>query len=90
MQVKWLVHPLFLAWCAARLEAALVLCFLTGAFFRPAALIAAAYVLFLGFSFHGPATGPATRPSSASSSTIFRSWPDCCSRRCMGRDGCFR
>ncbi|MFD2052826.1 DoxX family protein [Mesorhizobium calcicola] len=46
--------PLFLAWCAALLEVALVLCFLTGAFFTPAALIAAAYVLFLGFSFHGP------------------------------------
>jgi putative oxidoreductase len=46
--------PLFLAWCAAILEAALVLCFLTGAFFTPAALVAAAYVLFLGFSFHGP------------------------------------
>ena len=46
--------PLFLAWCAALLEAALVLCLLTGAFFTPAALVAAAYVLFLGFSFHGP------------------------------------
>jgi putative oxidoreductase len=46
--------PLFLAWCAALLEAVLVLCFLTGAFFTPAALVAAAYVLFLGFAFHGP------------------------------------
>ena len=46
--------PLFLAWCAAMLEAALVLCFLTGAFFSQAALVAAAYVLFLGFAFHGP------------------------------------
>ncbi|WP_095091374.1 DoxX family protein [Mesorhizobium sophorae] len=46
--------PRFLAWCAALLEAALVLCLLTGAFFTPAALVAAAYVLFLGFSFHGP------------------------------------
>ena len=46
--------PLFLAWCAAILEVALVLCFLSGAFFTQAALIAAAYVLFLGFAFHGP------------------------------------
>jgi putative oxidoreductase len=46
--------PLFLAWCAALLEVVLVLCFLTGAFFTPAALVAGVYVLFLGFSFHGP------------------------------------
>ncbi len=44
-----------LAWVAAFFELALVLCFLTGAFFREAALAAAAYVLFLGFTFHGPA-----------------------------------
>ena len=46
--------PLLLAWLAAILEVALVLAFLTGAYFSEAALIAAAYVLFLGFSFHGP------------------------------------
>jgi uncharacterized membrane protein YphA (DoxX/SURF4 family) len=46
--------PLFLAWCAAILEVALVLCFLSGAFFTQAALVAAAYVLFLAFAFHGP------------------------------------
>jgi len=45
----------FLAWVAAFFELALVLCFLSGAFFREAALAAAAYVLFLGFAFHGPA-----------------------------------
>ena len=44
-----------LAWVAAFFELALVLCFLTGAFFREAALAAAAYVLFLAFVFHGPA-----------------------------------
>lgn len=44
-----------LAWIAAFFELALVLCFLTGAFFREAALAAAAYVLFLGCAFHGPA-----------------------------------
>ena len=43
-----------LAWVAAFFELALVLCFLTGAFFREAALAAAAYVLFLACMFHGP------------------------------------
>jgi putative oxidoreductase len=46
--------PLLLAWCAAILEVVLVLCFLTGALFTPAALVAGVYVLFLGFAFHGP------------------------------------
>jgi uncharacterized membrane protein YphA (DoxX/SURF4 family) len=46
--------PLLLAWLAAIFEVALVLAFLTGAFFSEAALLAAAYVLFLGFAFHGP------------------------------------
>ena len=43
-----------LAWLAAFLELALVLAFLTGAWFREAALVAAAYVIFLAFAFHGP------------------------------------
>ena len=46
--------PLFLAWVAAIFELLLVICFLTGAFFTEAALLAAVYVVFLGFSFHGP------------------------------------
>src|SRR3954454_5452275 len=46
--------PLVLAWLAAIFEVALVLAFLTGAFFSEAALLAAAYVLFLGFAFHAP------------------------------------
>jgi uncharacterized membrane protein YphA (DoxX/SURF4 family) len=46
--------PLLLAWLAAIFEVALVLAFLTGAFFSYAAFLAAAYVLFLGFAFHGP------------------------------------
>ena len=46
--------PLFLAWVAACFEVALVLAFLTGAFFSEAALAAAAYVLFLAITFHGP------------------------------------
>ena len=44
-----------LAWLAALLELTLIACFLTGAYFSEAALVAAAYVLFLAFSFHGPA-----------------------------------
>jgi len=46
--------PLALAWLAAIFELALIVCFLTGAFFSEACLLAAAYVLFLGFAFHGP------------------------------------
>ncbi|GLS20662.1 membrane protein [Labrys miyagiensis] len=45
---------LFLAWCAALFECLLILGFLTGAFFTETALLAAVYVLFLAFSFHGP------------------------------------
>ncbi len=43
-----------LAWLAVLLELALVACFLSGAYFSEAALLGAAYVLFLGFAFHGP------------------------------------
>src|SRR3954451_829562 len=46
--------PLLLAWVAAFFEAALAIAFLTGLFFSEAAVVAAAYVLFLAFSFHGP------------------------------------
>ena len=46
--------PLVLAIVAAIFEVALVICFLTGAFFTEACLLAAAYVVFLGFAFHGP------------------------------------
>ncbi len=46
--------PLALAWIAAVFEVALVIGFLTGAFFREAALLAAIYVIFLAFAFHGP------------------------------------
>ena len=47
--------PVLLAWCAAFFECALILCFLSGAYFSEAALLAAVYVLFLAFGFHGPA-----------------------------------
>jgi uncharacterized membrane protein YphA (DoxX/SURF4 family) len=46
--------PFVLAWLAALLELALVACFLSGAYFSEAAMVAAIYVIFLGFSFHGP------------------------------------
>jgi uncharacterized membrane protein YphA (DoxX/SURF4 family) len=46
--------PLLLACLAALLELALIACFLTGAYFSEAALVAVAYVLFLAFAFHGP------------------------------------
>lgn len=46
--------PLLLAWLAAIFETALVIAFLTGAFFSEAALLAGIYVIFLAFSFHGP------------------------------------
>ncbi|HET9811229.1 MAG TPA: DoxX family protein [Sphingomicrobium sp.] len=47
-------NPMLLAWIAAIFEIALAVAFLTGLFFRDAAVVAAVYVLFLGFSFHGP------------------------------------
>ena len=43
-----------LAWIAASFESALARCLLTGAFFTEATLLAALYVLFLAFAFHGP------------------------------------
>jgi len=46
--------PLFLAWVAAIFETALAVALLSGAFFSEAALLAAAYILFLAFAFHGP------------------------------------
>jgi uncharacterized membrane protein YphA (DoxX/SURF4 family) len=39
---------------AAFFEAGLAIAFLTGLFFSEASIVAAAYVLFLAFSFHGP------------------------------------
>jgi uncharacterized membrane protein YphA (DoxX/SURF4 family) len=47
--------PLLLAWVAAIFEVALALGFLTGAWLSEVAVAAAAYILFLAFSFHGPA-----------------------------------
>ena len=46
--------PMVLAWIAAFFEVALAVGFLTGLFFSEVAVVAAAYVLFLAFSFHGP------------------------------------
>ena len=46
--------PTLFAWLSAFFELALVAAFLTGLVFTEAALLAAAYVLFLAFAFHGP------------------------------------
>ena len=46
--------PELLAWIAVGFELVLIAGLATGAFFSEAALLAAAYVLFLGFAFHGP------------------------------------
>ena len=46
--------PVVLAWVAAFFELALAIGFLTGLYFSETAIVAAAYVLFLGLSFHGP------------------------------------
>ena len=43
-----------LAWMAGFFELAIVLCLLSGAYFREACLLGAIYILFLGFAFHGP------------------------------------
>jgi uncharacterized membrane protein YphA (DoxX/SURF4 family) len=43
-----------LAWLAVVFEVALVASFVTGLYYSPAALLAAAYVVFLGVAFHGP------------------------------------
>jgi putative oxidoreductase len=45
---------LVLAWAAAIFETAIGIALLTGAFFGEAAVLAAGYVLFLAFAFHGP------------------------------------
>lgn len=45
---------LILAWVAAIFETVLAIALLTGAFFSEAALLAAAYILFLALAFHGP------------------------------------
>ncbi len=46
--------PHLLAWVAAFFEVGLAIAFLTGVYFVEAAIVSIAYVLFLGFSFHGP------------------------------------
>src|SRR5437016_4070056 len=50
--------PMVLAWLAALFETALIIAFLTGAFFSEAALLAVVYVLFLAFTFYGPSHWP--------------------------------
>jgi putative oxidoreductase len=45
---------MMLAFFAATLELAIVLSLVTGAYFSEMMLLGAAYVVFLGFAFHGP------------------------------------
>lgn len=49
-----LPFPLVLAWLAALFEVWVAIAFLTGIKFRETALVTLAYVLVLGFLFHGP------------------------------------
>jgi putative oxidoreductase len=53
-----LPFPMILTWLSVLFELALVACLVTGAFFTEAALLAAAFVLLLGFLFHGPSHWP--------------------------------
>jgi putative oxidoreductase len=46
--------PQLLAWLAVVFELALIAGFLSGAFFSEVSLLAAVYVVFLAFGFHGP------------------------------------
>lgn len=48
-------NPVLLIWLAAFFELGLAFCFITGAYFRQAALITGVYIMFLAFAFHGPA-----------------------------------
>ena len=77
--------PTLFAWLAAFFELALVAAFLSGLYFSQAALLAAAYVLFLAFASMARRCGPTTRMSSASSSITSASSQGCCSRLCTGR-----
>lgn len=45
---------LFLTWCTVIFELAIILGFVTGAYFAETCLLAGAYVIFLAFAFHGP------------------------------------
>jgi uncharacterized membrane protein YphA (DoxX/SURF4 family) len=46
--------PLALAWTAAIFETLLGISIILGVCFREASLLACVYILFLGFTFHGP------------------------------------
>jgi uncharacterized membrane protein YphA (DoxX/SURF4 family) len=48
--------PLFFAWAAAIFELIIGLKIITGWMFREGAMLAALYILFLAFAFHGPST----------------------------------
>ena len=79
--------PLLLAWIAALFECALIICFLTGAYFSEAALLASVYVLSWASPFTGHRIGPAINRSSASSSITSPFSPAFFSPPCMGPGG---
>ena len=53
--------PLVFAWLAAFFELALVAAFFTGILMSQASAVAALYVIFLAFAFHGPSTWTANQ-----------------------------
>jgi len=56
-----LPFPMILTWLSVLFELALVACFVSGAFFTEAALLAAVFVLLLAFLFHGPSHWPGNK-----------------------------
>jgi len=74
-----------LAWVAALFECGLAMALLTGAFFREAALVAAAMCCSWLLPFTDLRTGTAIRRNSDFSWIISPSSPGCCSRPFMAR-----
>jgi uncharacterized membrane protein YphA (DoxX/SURF4 family) len=68
------------------LELAIIACFLTGAYFSKAALVAGAYVLFLAFAFHGPSHWAANQDEFGFFIDHFTFAAGLLSRPRMGRD----
>ena len=79
-----------LVWLVVVFELAVIAGFLTGAYFRAAALLAAVYVVFSRSDFMDPRIGPPAKTSSASSLITLRSPRACCSPPRAGPDACTR
>jgi uncharacterized membrane protein YphA (DoxX/SURF4 family) len=78
-----------LAWLAAFFETALAIGLLTGAYFTEAALLAAVYVIFLAFAFHGPSHWEGNQAEFGFIDHL-PSWPACCSAACMAQAASWR